>query len=168
MRLPRPMSISRWTAMLVAALVVGWYVLGMQQGELDGIGPEGVALDASDPKLTGDGKQIYAAYCATCHGANLEGQPEWRTRNAEGRLRAPPLDGNGDAWNQTDDRLFAVTKYGPAAVTGREAATDMPIFNGVLTDREIAAALAYIKSTWPPEIRERQRALSKKAKADRE
>jgi mono/diheme cytochrome c family protein len=158
------MSISRWTAMLVAALAVGWYLLGGQQQE-GGIGPEGVVLDASDPKLTGDGKQIYAAYCASCHGSNLEGQPDWRTRNADGRLRAPPLDGTGNAWNQPDDRLFAITKYGAAAVTGRGEATDMPIFNGVLTDREIASALSYIKSKWPPEIREKQKALNEESRA---
>jgi mono/diheme cytochrome c family protein len=35
-------------------------------------------------------------------------------------------------------------------------ATVMPAFRGVLTDEEVLEVLAYIKSTWLPEIQERQ------------
>ena len=38
------------------------------------------------------GQQIYAENCASCHGANLEGQPNWRSPGPEGRLPAPPHD----------------------------------------------------------------------------
>ena len=36
-----------------------------------------------------EGALLYADNCASCHGANLEGQPEWRTPGADGR---PELD----------------------------------------------------------------------------
>src|SRR5919106_825466 len=36
-----------------------------------------------------EGKAIYSQYCARCHGANLEGQPDWRRRLPSGRLPAP-------------------------------------------------------------------------------
>jgi mono/diheme cytochrome c family protein len=36
----------------------------------------------------------------------------------------------------------------------------MPAFRSVLTDREIRAVLAYIKSTWPPNILDRQRQVN--------
>ncbi len=34
-------------------------------------------------------------------------------------------------------------------------ASDMPVYEDVLTDDEIVAALSFIKSTWPQEIRAR-------------
>ncbi|WP_292662015.1 hypothetical protein [Mesorhizobium sp.] len=43
---------------------------------------------------------------------------------------------------------------GPAAVVGGSYQSDMPGFGNVLTDEEIRAVLAFIKSTWP----ERERA----------
>ena len=38
--------------------------------------------------------------------------------------------------------------------------TSMPVFDGVLSDREIAAALAFIKSTWPVRVLEQQQRIS--------
>jgi mono/diheme cytochrome c family protein len=71
-------------------------------------------------------------------------------------LPAPPHDETGHTWHHPDDQLFAITKFGPAAVAGlNDYQTDMPVFEGVLSDEEISAALAYIKSTWPAEIRAR-------------
>jgi len=39
----------------------------------------------------------------------------------------------------------------------------MPGFGDTLSDREIWAVLAYIKSRWPEEIRQRQEAISRRA-----
>src|SRR5204863_80186 len=38
------------------------------------------------------GANVYAQNCAACHGAKLEGQPDWRRRLPNGRLPAPPHD----------------------------------------------------------------------------
>jgi mono/diheme cytochrome c family protein len=35
----------------------------------------------------------------------------------------------------------------------------MPAYDGILTDADIIAALSYIKSTWPQEIRDRHDAI---------
>jgi len=40
----------------------------------------------------------------------------------------------------------------------------MPAFDGILTDDEIAASLAYIKSTWPPDIRARSARINEQAR----
>lgn len=48
-----------------------------------------------------------------------------------------------------------ITKLGPSAYP-EGYRTDMPAFEATLSDREIAAILAYIKSQWPPDIRDRQ------------
>ena len=49
------------------------------------LGNKSAYIDPSDKQLVADGKQIYAKNCASCHGAKLEGQPDWRTRQANGR-----------------------------------------------------------------------------------
>ena len=36
------------------------------------------------------GAALYAQHCASCHGARLEGQPDWQTAGADGVLPAPP------------------------------------------------------------------------------
>ena len=40
-----------------------------------------------DPGQVTMGQAVYQQYCASCHGANLEGQPEWRIRQT--RRQAP-------------------------------------------------------------------------------
>lgn len=112
-------------------------------------------IDPYDSTLVALGKNIYQAHCASCHGTNLEGEPNWRTRKSNGRLPAPPHDASGHTWHHPDKMLFMMTKYGPSAVARRAYQSGMPPFVGTLTDREIVAALAYIKSTWPPHIRQR-------------
>ncbi len=99
------------------------------------------------------GVKVYARTCALCHGARLEGQPNWRTRLPNGRLPAPPHDDRGHTWHHPDQLLFAITKYGvvpPHAPAGY--ASDMPAFGGSLSDEEIWAVLAYIKKQWSGEV----------------
>ena len=55
-----------------------------------------------------------------------------------------------------------ITKKGVSAVVP-DYQSDMPGFEGVLTDEDIAAVLAFIESSWPDEIRERQRQLTRQA-----
>jgi mono/diheme cytochrome c family protein len=121
-------------------------------------------LKPNDQATINAGAEIYAAQCASCHGENLEGQPNWQTRGPGGELIAPPHDETGHTWHHPDTLLFAVTKYGAAEVAGLDDLnTDMPIFESVLTDDEIIAVLSYIKSTWPEEIRERHDVLNERA-----
>ena len=100
------------------------------------------------------GAKVYARTCALCHGARLEGQPNWRTRLPNGRLPAPPHDDSGHTWHHPDQMLFAITKNGvvpPHAPVGYES--DMPAFGGSLADEEIWATLAYIKKQWSGKVR---------------
>ena len=106
------------------------------------------------------GQSLYANNCASCHGANLEGQPNWQSAGADGVLPAPPHDRTGHTWHHDDELLFEYTKLGGAAalevrgVTGFNSG--MPAFNETLTDDEIWDILAYIRSTWPEREREAQ------------
>ena len=48
------------------------------------------------------GQKVYGEYCASCHGANLEGQPDWKRRLENGRMPAPPHDESGHTWHHSD------------------------------------------------------------------
>lgn len=106
------------------------------------------------------GAKLYSEHCAACHGANLEGQPNWRTRKPDGRLPAPPHDETGHTWHHPDTLLFAITKYGTEAMSTPDYKSDMRGFGDILNDSEINAVLDYIKSRWPDEIRRRQATIT--------
>lgn len=113
-------------------------------------------IDASDPAQVAQGEVLYRAHCANCHGANLEGQPDWRNRLPSGRLPAPPHDETGHTWHHPDEVLVRIVREGPAFYATLGVETDMPGFGETLSDRDIAAVLAYIKSRWSPAIQARQ------------
>lgn len=115
-----------------------------------------VILQDIDPEIITLGASVYEANCAACHGVNLEGQADWRSPGDDGRLPAPPHDATGHTWHHDGDTLFRLTKYGTGALIGdTDYASNMPIYESVLSDEEIIAVLSYIKSTWPEEIRAR-------------
>ena len=116
------------------------------------------ALQPDDFTITQNGRTIYQAQCAACHGAELQGQTEnWQEPDASGRQPAPPHDKTGHTWHHSDDLLFEITKYGPAAAAELPTyQSNMPAYEKILSDDEIVAVLSYIKSTWPPQEREWQ------------
>ncbi|KUJ73135.1 c-type cytochrome [Ruegeria profundi] len=116
----------------------------------------GVVLKPNDASVVSHGAEVYEQNCASCHGSNLEGEEGWQGLDEDGRLRAPPHDATGHTWHHDGELLFRLTKYGPAEVIGDPSyATNMPAYEGILSDDEIIAVLSYIKSTWPPHIRAR-------------
>ncbi|MEZ0308139.1 MAG: cytochrome c [Ramlibacter sp.] len=110
------------------------------------------------------GKKVYDAQCAACHGAQLQGQPNWRERDATGRLPAPPHDASGHTWHHSDEVLFNITKFGVAKSANlKDYNTAMPVYENVLTDAEIVAVLSFIKANWPPAIRQKHDEVNKPA-----
>ena len=104
------------------------------------------------------GEQIYATNCASCHGANLEGEDDWRSPNADGQLPAPPHDVTGHTWHHSDNVLFDYTALGGREALARQGVdfeSNMPGFAEILSEQEIHDVLAFIKSTWS----ERERAV---------
>jgi mono/diheme cytochrome c family protein len=123
-----------------------------------------VYIDYRDAEKVALGEEIYTAQCAACHGADLEGQPNWRERGEDGRLPAPPHDQSGHTWHHGDQQLFELTKYGTAAIVGGSYESDMPGYENDLSDREILAVLAFIKSSWPREVRDRHDEINQRAR----
>jgi mono/diheme cytochrome c family protein len=118
-----------------------------------------------DPAQLALGEKLYAQHCAACHGARLEGQPDWQKRLPNGRFPAPPHDDSGHTWHHGDEILFAITKNGlvpPYAPAGYES--DMPAFAGKLTDEEIRAVLAWIESHWSADVRKLHAEMARNAR----
>ena len=145
---------ARWV--YVALLVLVGVVATMRLG----LSAEPITPNAIDPTLVARGKVVYDEQCARCHGAKLEGQPDWRHRLPNGRMPAPPHDPTGHTWHHSDKQLFDMTKLGPSAlVPGYQS--DMPGFADKLSDADIWAALSFIESTWPAEIRAKQQRMNR-------
>lgn len=144
----------------VVAMLAGATMLWLR---LDRAAERADLLRPDDPAVVARGEAVYREACADCHGVELEGQPNWRERRDDGRLPAPPHDASGHTWHHADALLFQLTKLGPATLAGGSYESDMPGFEGVLSDEEIVAALSYIKSRWPPEIRERHDLINRQA-----
>lgn len=126
-------------------------------------GTDGVetVLQADDLAVVARGEEVYNLHCAACHGAMLEGQPDWRQRDAEGYLPAPPHDESGHTWHHRDDLLFEITKYGASVVIGdKDYKTRMPAYVDVIVDSDIVAVLSYIKNRWPEQERQHQESLN--------
>ncbi len=136
--------------LVASALMVAWVTWNHRAG----------SADAGDPTLVALGGEVYQAHCAACHGVRLEGEPDWRRPLPSGGLPAPPHDASGHTWHHPDTLLFRYTKEGGQALVGPRFQSNMPGFGNVLSDREIWAALAYIKAQWPPDIRARQAELN--------
>lgn len=113
-----------------------------------------------DDDAVARGAVIYGEHCAACHGADLEGQADWRQPLPDGLMPAPPHDITGHTWHHDDALLFAITKYGMEAMVGGDYRSDMPGFGEVLSDGGILAVLAFIKSTWPEALQRRHDELN--------
>jgi len=124
--------------------------------------------DTASLEAIATGRTLYALHCVSCHGAQLEGQPDWRTPLPTGRLPAPPHDAGGHTWHHSDDLLFQIVKEGTAAVVGGGYESDMPGFGNILNDAEILTLLDFIKSTWPERERLYQADMSRMDRATEE
>lgn len=139
-------------AALTLVGAVGWWAPGASSD---------AALNADVPVMpaavdVAQGRTLYAAACASCHGTNLEGQPDWRSPGPDGRLPAPPHDETGHTWHHPDRVLFQYTRLGgqaTLALQGVEFDSGMPALGESLTDQEIWNILAFIQSTWPERAR---------------
>lgn len=118
----------------------------------------------------GRGARLYAEHCAACHGADLEGQPDWQSPGPDGILPAPPHDASGHTWHHDDRMLFDYTRLGGKEFAARRGIagfrSGMPGFGDRLDDGQIRDILAFIESRWPAEIRELQRETTRRVLAD--
>lgn len=124
-------------------VAVGWgFWPGAQSGQ----------LPYQDVAITAQGSVLYSENCASCHGIDLKGEPDWRSPGADGYMPAPPHDQSGHTWHHPDAHLIEITRIGTEAMVGGTYRSRMAGFADVLSEQEIVAVLAYIKSTWPAQV----------------
>ena len=92
------------------------------------------------------GASVYRAHCASCHGREGEGHPQWRRRDADGKFPPPPLNGTGHAWHHPAAALMHVI------MKGSPGGGNMPAWEGVLSAEDAASVIAWFQSKWPDEI----------------
>jgi mono/diheme cytochrome c family protein len=93
------------------------------------------------------GLKLYQKNCASCHGKNAEGTPDWRKTESDGMFPPPPLNGTGHTWHHPTKVLVNLIKDGTAKIGGK-----MPAWKDKLSDQEINDILTWIKAQWPDEI----------------
>lgn len=92
------------------------------------------------------GAELYAQYCAACHGEQAQGAPNWQELDPDGKVRPPPLNGTGHTWHHPKAGLRHVIK------NGGPPGSNMPAFKDRLTDRQINDIIIWFQSLWPEEI----------------
>lgn len=144
----------RWMAFgIVASIAVaGGLVVfaALPSGSTDPFNARQVAIGAA----------VYDRACAGCHGRNLEGQANWQAPPIAGVRPAPPHDMTGHTWVHSDRLIFQTIRFGGSAHREEGVLGAMPAF-AVLSDADIWAVLAYIKSRWPEDVIERQTQFSR-------
>ena len=118
-----------------------------------GIGLTALVGCSGDPSSEGtalveEGKRLYAANCQSCHGDAPTG---------EGRIDSAPSHGpSGHTWHHADGLLEHII-LGEFDYPGRT----MPSFADSLSEEEVGAVIAYIKTGWSEEQRAAQEVASR-------
>ncbi|MBC7152760.1 MAG: cytochrome c [Rhizobium sp.] len=142
---------------IAVVAIAGWFWSGGSSG------PDGTIHVADLAR----GEAIYAEACAACHGANLEGEPDWRSPGPDGRLPAPPHDASGHTWHHPDRVLLDITMRGTAAVVGGGYESNMPGFADSYSEQELRDVLEWIKTQWPERERAHQAQVTAQDEATR-
>ncbi|MBI4497571.1 MAG: cytochrome c [Chloroflexi bacterium] len=119
-----------------------------------GTGAPAVSTPSPDAAVARGG-QLYATHCQQCHG----------DRNGAGRVSpAPPHNQDGHTWHHADQQLVDIILNGSGdmgemmrRMMGVPAdAPRMPAWRGTLSEEDVRAVLAFIKTWWTPEQRRMQ------------
>jgi len=149
-RWPRAPWPNRWIALTASAfLAVACAAQASTLAATTSLPP----LPTLDPAWIQTGKELYQANCATCHGAQAEGAPNWATPGPDGLYPAPPQDDTGHTWHHSDRVLYETIYGGMGDPLRPGSPLRMPAWSDKLNDAEIRALIAYFKSLWTEEHR---------------
>lgn len=99
------------------------------------------------PETLAQGRDLFQAHCAQCHGPEAQGHPDWQTPNDGTFSAAPPLNGTGNEHLRSKQQLIATIKQG----VKRDGVDVMPSWGERLSDGEIEAMVVWLQSLWPPQ-----------------
>lgn len=115
--------------------------------------PTVVPLPTLDTAEVARGRQIYLQHCASCHGPDAEGAPNWEQPDERGNLPPPPHDDSGHTWRHGDEELYHIIRDGWRDPFNQTPELTMPPFKDTLSEAEIRAVITYFKSLWSEEHR---------------
>src|SRR5258708_857153 len=119
--------------------------------------PTPVPLPTLDLGQVSRGRAVFVQHCASCHGVDAQGAPDWQQPDARGDLPAPPHDDTGHTWRHSDAQLSEIIRGGLRDQFNKTPELTMPPFQTyLLSDQQISDVLAYVKSLWSAEHRQSQ------------
>ena len=145
---------------LASIIISLLYFLNPNNKENDNIEITNIEIDEKLISQIILGKSLYVTHCASCHGDNLQGQPNWSTKkDKDGYNLSPPLNGTGHTWHHSQEQLFNIIRYGFKIYN--ENYDGKMQGNDKLNDDDIWSILAYMKSVWPESIQKKYDTISK-------
>lgn len=148
---------------LVAAGCGGASSPSRQDAPLDRPAP--TRLPTPEEPAAARGAALYAEHCASCHGVNGEGEPDWKVARPDGSLPAPPHDSSGHTWHHPDAELLRILAEGGTVYFPEST---MPGFAEILSKEEREDVLAFLKTLWGPEERAEQQRRTERWEAMQE
>ena len=119
--------------------------------------PTPVSVPTLDLGQVSRGREVFVQHCASCHGTEAQGAPDWQQPDARGDLPAPPHDDTGHTWRHSDAQLSEIIRGGLRDQFNKTPELTMPPFQtDQLSDQQISDVLAYVKSLWSAEHRQFQ------------
>jgi len=94
-----------------------------------------------------NGRKLFTAYCATCHGTKAASVAQWKELDANDNYPPPPLDGSAHAWHHPLSVLDQVIRDGGAPYGGL-----MPAWGTVLDFEQRLEVIASFQHYWSDEI----------------
>jgi mono/diheme cytochrome c family protein len=91
----------------------------------------------ADPARLAKGRELFGVACASCHGPDGKGNPEW-----ENPVRPVDFSDCGTTAEHTEQWETIVREGGPA----RGLASVMPAFGEAFSDDEVGAIVAYLRT----------------------
>ena len=147
---------------VMAVVAVGLVVLGPRLSFRPGGG-------TADGAVVARGAELYATYCHTCHGDSrgIGARPGVPSHGSDGHtwhhsdrnIRETILNGSSGMADQMEEELAEMRRQLGDEIADimrkqmglTEGAPRMPAWSGTLSDSDVEAVLAYIKTFWTPE-----------------
>ena len=114
------------------------------------------AVPTLDAAQVARGKQVYQTKCASCHGTNAGGAPNWNVPDTNGNYPPPPHNDDGHTWHHSDRVLYEMIRDGMRDPLRPDSPLRMPAFGDTLSDADVHAVIAYFKNLWNREHQEFQ------------
>ena len=114
--------------------------------------PVSTTIRQFEPVSVVRGAQLFGERCASCHGPEGQGHPDWQRPSDGVFAAAPPLNGTGNDWKKSRAELAAIIKSGVRRKSDKVII--MPSMQGKLNERDIDDILNWLQSLWPAEVYE--------------